>query len=240
MRGWGPKLLLLRVKLLTLHKLKRQTRRLWMLQLGWLLGWCSACLSLVLLEVLALVRLSWGLGCKLLLLVVSVLRRAVLRRVTLCLLVVLLRRVWVVVLFRCSVWALTVRLSVLKEGAWHVLGIEGLVFVGPLRVLDGGLVALVRLLLLVCLLLWQTLGLVLVGTILGYPALCLVAPLSADPVEWGPIVLVLLRVRDELVLRLRRVWIVLWRYLGLAVVVRLQKGVEVVLFLLVRGGQMRA
>jgi hypothetical protein len=135
---------------------------------------------------------------------------------------------------------LTVRLSVLKEGAWHVLGIEGLVFVGPLRVLDSGLVALVRLLLRVCLLLWQTLGLVLVGTILGYPALCLVAPLSADPVEWGPIVLVLLRVRDELVLRLRRVWIVLWRYLRLAMVVRLQKGVEVVLFLLVRGGQMRA
>jgi hypothetical protein len=80
LRGWGPKLLLLlRVKLLTLHKLNRQTRRLWMLQLGWLLGWCSAWLSLVLLEVLALVRLSWGLGCKLLLLVVSVLRRAVLR-----------------------------------------------------------------------------------------------------------------------------------------------------------------
>jgi hypothetical protein len=94
--------------------------------------------------------------------------------------------------------------------------------------LGGGLVALVLLLaaLLLCL---EALSLVLVWTVLGYPALCLVAPLCAYPVEWGPIV--------RLLLWMLR--IVLGRHLRLAVAVLLQKRIEV-LVLLVRRGQMRA
>jgi hypothetical protein len=94
--------------------------------------------------------------------------------------------------------------------------------------LGGGLVALVLLLaaLLLCL---EALSLVLVWTVLGYPALCLVAPFCAYPVEWGPIV--------RLLLWMLR--IVLGRHLRLAVAVLLQKRIEV-LVLLVRRGQMRA
>ena len=120
------------------------------------------------------------------------------------------------------------------------MGVEGLVLVGTLRVLGGRLVALV-LLLLARLLLWclQTLSLVVVWTVLGYPALSLIAPLCAYPVEWGPIVLLLLGVGDKLLLLLWVLRIVLGRYLRLAVVVLLQERVKV-LVLLVRRGQMRA
>lgn len=80
----------------------------------------------------------------------------------------------------------------------------------------------------------------MVGAILRYPALSTIAPLSAHPVEWGPILL-LLRVGNELLLWvLGMLRVVLRWYLRLAVVVLLQEWIEIVLVLLVRGGQMRA
>ena len=71
-----------------------------------------------------------------------------------------------------------------------------------------------------------------IWAVLRYPALRLVAPLSAYPAKWGPIVLLLL-----LLLLLGKV---LGRHLGLVVPVALQKRVDVVLVLLRRRGQMRA
>ena len=72
-----------------------------------------------------------------------------------------------------------------------------------------------------------------IWAVLRYPALRLVAPLSAYPAKWGPIVLLLLL----LLLLLGKV---LGRHLGLVVPVALQKRVDVVLVLLRRRGQMRA
>ena len=69
-----------------------------------------------------------------------------------------------------------------------------------------------------------------------YPALGAIAPLSAHPVEWGPILL--LGVGDELLLLLGMLRVVLERHFR--VVVLLQEWVEVVLVLLGRRGQMRA
>ena len=74
---------------------------------------------------------------------------------------------------------------------------------------------------------------------LRYPALGAIAPLSAYPVEWGPVVLLLLRVARVLrwVLLRMPLGIVLGRYLRL--VFLLEERVKVVLVLLSGGGQMR-
>lgn len=189
------------------------------------------------------VRLRLRRRREMLLLVVCSLLRMVLRRMSLRLLRVLLLLLIVdLLLLWCTVGRLTMRL-VHQQRAWRILGVEGLIFVGILRRLSGRLVALV-LLLLAWLLLWlQSLTLVVVGAVLRYPALGSIAPLSAHPVEWGPILL-LLRVGDELLLLL-----LLLRVLGMLrvvlgrhfrVVVLLQEWVEVVLVLLGRRGQMQA
>lgn len=72
-----------------------------------------------------------------------------------------------------------------------------------------------------------------------YPALGLITPLCVYSSEWGPIVFALVWVGRKL----RRMGLVLrvlgWHLGGVAVLL-LQKGVEVVLVLLVRRGQMRA
>jgi hypothetical protein len=131
------------------------------LQLRGLLGGCTP--GLVLLEVLARVRLRLGLRCKLLLLVVeALLGMAVLRRLALGLLWALVLLLLVVDLLRLGG---SVDLGVREQRAWHVLRVEGLVLAGILRGRDGGLVALVLLLLLLrgLLLRLQTLALALVG-----------------------------------------------------------------------------
>jgi hypothetical protein len=66
-----------------------------------------------------------------------------------------------------------------------------------------------------------------------------IAPLGAYPVEWGPAVLLLLGAGGELLLLLGMRRIVLGRHLGLVVALLLQERVEIVLVLLVGGGQMR-
>lgn len=74
---------------------------------------------------------------------------------------------------------------------------------------------------------------------LRYPALGAIAPLSADPVEWGPAVVLLLRIAHVLrrvLLLVSLLGIVLGRYLRL--VFLLEERVEVVLVLLGGGGQM--
>jgi len=132
------------------------------------------------------------------------------------------------------------RLSVLEERAWHVLWAKGLVVVRGLWGLNGRLVGLVLLLLVPLLL--QTLTLVLLGAVLIYPALGRIAPLGAYPAKWGPIVLFLMRLGNKLLLRLLPVLLildVLGRYLGRLVAVFLQEWIEIVLVLLVGGGQMR-
>lgn len=240
-------LLLLRVNRLALHDLRRLSGGLRVLQLSGLLGRLAPDLSL-LLEVLAWVRLRLRLRRHKLLawLILYVLRRYVVRRVVLCLLRSLLVLVLVIVRLLRTVLSLTVvQLSVVKKRAWHVLRVEGLVLVGILGGLDTGLVALVLLGLRGCLLLLRLLGaltLVLVGAVLRqlrYPALGLIASLSAHPVEWGPIVLLLVRRRHKLLLLLLVLHVLGW-YLGRVARVLLQKGIQVVLFLLVRRRQMRA
>jgi hypothetical protein len=155
-RGRAKLLRLLRVNLLPLCNLRRLSKCLRMLQLGWLLGGCTP--RLVLLELLAEVRLRLRLRLRrdeALLQRVDVVLGVILRRVCLrllgfgllCLLVVAL------LMLRRRVWALGVQLSVARKGTGRVLGVEGLVFAGTLRRRDGGLVRLV-LLLGSCLLLW--------------------------------------------------------------------------------------
>jgi hypothetical protein len=161
-----------------------------------------------------------------------------LRALLLLLLVVTLLLLW------CSVGSLTMHMRIYEQRAWRVLGVEGLVLVWGLRGLSSRLIALVLLLLARLLLRLQPLSLVVVGAILRYPALGSIAPLGAYPVEWGPVLLLLLllllRVGDELLLWVLRVLrVVLWWYLRLVACVLLQERVEVVLVLLSRGGQMR-
>lgn len=87
---------------------------------------------------------------------------------------------------------------------------------------------------LVCLvlrwvLLWlQTL--VIGAVVLFYPALGVITPLGAHPSEWGPIILVLVRVR-RILLRVALELSVFWGHLWLFVL--LEEGVEVVLVVLV-------
>lgn len=103
-------------------------------------------------------------------------------RVLLCLCLCLLL-ILVIVLLLPSV-VLLVELGVANQGARCRLRMEGLVLVRILGVGNGGVVALV-LLLLRWVLLWQTL---MFWAVAIYPAL-LVAPLRAHSSEWGPIVL---------------------------------------------------
>lgn len=134
------------------------------------------------------------------------------------------------------------QLSVREQGAWRALWVERLILVRPLRVLHGRLVALV--LLRACLLLWllETLSLVLIGAVVVYPALGLVAALSADPAKWGPTILFLMRVGSKLLVLLVALLVctIFGRHLGRLVAVLLQKRIQVVLVLLVGDGQMRA
>lgn len=143
---------------------------------------------------------------------------------------------------------LAMRLSVLEEGAWHVLRVEGLVVGRGLWGWgwSGRLVGLVLVLLVVVVLwvLWVLLMLLLLllllRAVLIYPALGRIAALGAYPAKWGPIVLFLVRRRHKLLLRLLQLLLVLdvlGRHLGRLVVVFLEEGVEVVLVLLVGGGQ---
>lgn len=140
------------------------------------------------------------------------------------------------------------RLSVLEEGAWHVLRVEGLVVGHGLWGWgwSGRLVGFVLVLLAVVVLwvLWVLLMLLLLllllRAVLIYPALGRIAALGAYPAKWGPIVLFLVRRRHKLLLRLLQLLLVLdvlGRHLGRLVVVFLEERVEVVLVLLVGGGQ---
>lgn len=98
--------------------------------------------------------------------------------------------------------------------------------------------------LLLLLLLWWTLA--LVGAILIYPALGLVAALRAYPPKWGPNVLFLAGALRKLLVLLLLWWRtllilrVLGRDLGCVAVVLLQERVEIILFLLVGRGQIWA
>lgn len=78
-------------------------------------------------------------------------------------------------------------------------------------------------------------GLVLVGAVVIYPALGPIATLSADSAEWGPTILLLVSIAALLVLN------ILGRHLRLvaAVAIVLEKRVQVVFVLLVGRGQMR-
>lgn len=141
------------------------------------------------------------------------------------------------------------RLSVLEEGAWHVLRVEGLVVGHGLwgwgwsgRLVGFVLVLLVMVVLWVLwvLLMLLLLLLLLLRAVLIYPALGRIAALGAYPAKWGPIVLFLVRRRHKLLLRLLQFLLVLdvlGRHLGRLVVVFLEERVEVVLVLLVGGGQ---
>ena len=145
----------------------------------------------------------------------------------------------VVLLLLLLLLLLGVRRTVAEErtrGVWR--RVECLVVVGAVRVLAGALlVVLVRRRMLLWL---QTLA--FGAVVLVYPALSVITSLRAHSSEWGPIVLVLvwiwrilLRMRLLMALELR----VLGRHLWLLVLV-LQKRVEVVLVVLVRGCEVRA
>jgi hypothetical protein len=104
--------------------------------------------------------------------------------------------------------------------------------------LQRRLVALILLLLMLLLLLLR-LGLllcrdplVLFGAIAVYPALRAIAPFGFYSSEWGPIVLLLVRIRRKL-LRLLLISRVFWRRSRRVVVFLLQEGVQVILVLLV-------
>lgn len=116
-----------------------------------------------------------------------------------------------------------------------------LVFVRVGRVL-GGRLLVVRIGRRV---LWlQTLAVRAVVVLLVYPALGVITSLRAHPSEWGPIVLVLVRVRRILLLLRKRLSMALklrifGRHLWLLVLL-LQKGIEVVFVVFVRRCEMRA
>lgn len=76
------------------------------------------------------------------------------------------------------------------------------------------------------------------GAVVVYPALGVITSLRAHSSEWGPIILLLKRV-GRVLLRMLLKLRVFWRDVRLLVFV-LQKGVEVVLVVLVRGCEMRA
>jgi hypothetical protein len=85
---------------------------------------------------------------------------------------------------------------------------------------------------------------VLVWAVVGYPALRAIAPPGVDANEWGPPVLLLVRVVRRKLLPVLRMQLLLvcnvfWRRLRRVVVFLLQKWIQVVLVLLVRRGQMR-
>ena len=124
----------------------------------------------------------------LLLLKLGVLGMAVLRRLPLSLLRSLLLLILVVAaLLLCKI--LTVQLSVARTRARCRLLSKLLISVRTLRLLNNWRVVLV--LVLIGLLLWLLRTLVLVGAVVIYPALLLIATFSAYSVEWGPIVLIL-------------------------------------------------
>lgn len=79
----------------------------------------------------------------------------------------------------------------------------------------------------------------LIGAVVVYPALGLVAALCAYPAKWGPAVLVLVGILRKLRVRLL-VLGVFRRYLGRVVLVLLQEGIEVVLVVLAGRGQVWA
>lgn len=129
-----------------------------------------------------------------------------------------------------------VELSVADQRAWHRLGVERLVFGGVLRVLGGWMEGLVLHVLRGHL--GAALVVVLFWAVLLYPAIAPRIP-RAHSSEWGPVVLALVRAGREL-WRMRLVLHVLRGHLRRRVVVVLQKGVEVVLLVLVGGWEMRA
>lgn len=75
-----------------------------------------------------------------------------------------------------------------------------------------------------------------------YPALGLIASLRAYPAKWGPTVLFLARIGNKLLLLLLDLLVleIFGRHLGRVVAVLLEEGIEIVLVLLIRRGQMRA
>lgn len=113
--------------------------------------------------------------------------------------------------------------------------VESLVLGRVLRVMAGRRVGLVLWGLLWLLLRRRESLVLLRGVVLLYPALGAIAPFGAPSSEWGPIVLLLVRIGCKL-LRVLLVRDVLWRRLRRVVVFLLQKGVQVVLVLLVRRG----
>ena len=65
---------------------------------------------------------------------------------------------------------------------------------------------------LIRLLLWWLRTLMSVGAVVLYPALLLIATFGAYSVEWGPTVLILMRVWNKM-LRVLLILNILWRYL---------------------------
>lgn len=215
---------MLRVCLLALlHNL----RKLLILELL-LLRRRTTLLDVLVRKVLALVRLK-GRRVLLLLLVVGLrwlgLLGGWLARGSLLLLLLLLLVFEILLLF--------VQLLLRRTGTGR--RVESLVLGRVLRVMAGRRVGLVLWGLLWLLLRRRESLVLLRGVVLLYPALGAIAPFGAPSSEWGPIVLLLVRIGCKL-LRVLLVRDVLWRRLRRVVVFLLQKGVQVVLVLLVRRG----
>jgi hypothetical protein len=88
---------------------------------------------------------------------------------------------------------LTVQLSVPRARTWRGLWSKGLISVYTLGMLGNRLIVLI--LLLIRLLLWLLWTLALIGAEVIYPALLLIVSFRTHSVvEWGPIVLLVVRV----------------------------------------------
>lgn len=73
----------------------------------------------------------------------------------------------------------------------------------------------------------------LLGAVLIYPALPVIAPFGVNRSEWGPILVLMMMVRQKLLRMLPGELVVLWRHLRRLSIVLLKKRVEVRLVFLV-------
>jgi hypothetical protein len=193
-------------------------------------------LDVLLLKVLALVRLRWRREV-LLLILGSLILRLRLLSLLLCLLLLLILVVTLLLLRDI----LTVLSSVSRMRVRRTLGLKSLILGwGRLarRWIASVLLRLMRR--LVLLLLLEAVVLLGAVVLLIYPALRVITPTSFGVYagDWGP-KLLLVRIRCKL-RRVRLVWAVFRGRLRRVVVVVLQERVQVVLVLLVRGGQVLA
>lgn len=234
LRRWTQLLQLLRVDNLTLlHYLRHSTSCLGMLQLRLVLRRSPFRMYLLLTKVLRLLQLRLRRRRKLrLLLELGVLWKSVLSLSLLgSLLLLILIEVALLLHKVLAVWR-----SFSRTWAWCSWWSKGLIPVRTLGMLNDRLVALV--LLLVGLLLWWLRTLVLIRAVVLYPALFLKATFGVYSVEWGPIVLILVRVWNELLSVLLILVVFGWHLRGIGVL--LEEGVKAwaALVLLDRCGQL--